>query len=152
MPRSVDRNVCPDPRRGSIDEQEAANAVERRDRSARCDDFAKGDVAAVLGMFADDITWHVPGRSRLSGDYRGHQEIAGFFTKAMELSGGTLRVEAEELLADGERVAVLSTVSAKRNGESWSSPEVHVWRVVDGQAVEFREYQGDQHTEDAVWG
>jgi ketosteroid isomerase-like protein len=113
--------------------------------------FARGDLPTVLGVFSDEITWHVPGRSPLSGDYRGHDGVVGFFEKAMELSGGTLRVEADELFADGERVVVLSTVSAERHGRSWSSPEVHVWRVVDGKAVDFREFQGDQETEDEFW-
>jgi len=115
------------------------------------DAFAKGDIPTVLGIFAEDIAWHVPGRSPLSGDYRGHQEVVGFFAKAMELSGGTLRVEADEILADGERIIALTTVSAERNGRSWSSLEVHVWRVQDGRAITFREFQGDQEAEDRFW-
>jgi hypothetical protein len=113
--------------------------------------FAQGDVPTVLGVFSDAITWHVPGRSPLSGDYKGHEEVLGFFAKSMELSGGTLRVDVDEILADGERVVALTTVSAQRNGRSWSAPEVHVWRVIDGQAVEFREFQGDQQAEDEFW-
>ena len=115
------------------------------------DAFAKGDIPTVLGIFAEDIAWHVPGRSPLSGDYRGHQEVVGFFAKAMELSGGTLRVEADEILADGERIIALTTVSAERNGRSWSSLEVHVWRVQEGRAIAFREFQGDQEAEDRFW-
>ena len=113
--------------------------------------FAEGDIASVLSVFADDISWHVPGRSPLSGDYQGCEEVMGFFQRSMELSSGTLRVEADEILADDERVVVLATVSAERNGHSWSSPEVHVWRVVDDKAIEFREFQGDQQIEDEFW-
>jgi ketosteroid isomerase-like protein len=54
------------------------------------DAFATGDIPTALGMFANDITWHVPGRSPLSGDYKGHEEVLGFFAKSMALSGGTL--------------------------------------------------------------
>jgi hypothetical protein len=32
-----------------------------------------------------------------------------------------------------------------------SSPEVQVWKVEGGQAVDFREFQGDEHTEDEFW-
>jgi ketosteroid isomerase-like protein len=113
--------------------------------------FAAGDIPTVLETFSDELTWHVPGRSPLSGDYKGHDEVLGFFGKAMELSGGTLRVDVDEILAAGERVVALTTVAAERNGRRWSSPEVHVWRVVDGKAVEFCEYQGDQQTEDEFW-
>jgi hypothetical protein len=28
---------------------------------------------------------------------------------------------------------------------------MHVWLVVDGRATEFREFQGDQQTEDEFW-
>jgi ketosteroid isomerase-like protein len=115
------------------------------------DAFAQGDIPAVLGMLSDQIVWHIPGRSPLSGDYNSNEEVVGFFGKSMELSGGTLKVEVDELLSDGDRVVALTTVSARRNGTSWSAPEVHVWRVVDGRATEFREYQGDQQTEDEFW-
>jgi uncharacterized protein len=115
------------------------------------DAFARGDIPAVLDTFAEDITWHVPGRSPLSGDYRGHEEVVGFFTTAMELSGGTLRVELEELVGDGERIVALTTVSAERHGQAWSSPEIHVWHMRNGQTVEFREFQGDQGAEDDFW-
>lgn len=115
------------------------------------DAFGRGDIPTVVGLFAEEIAWHVPGRSPLSGDYRGHEGVVGFFSRAMELSGGTLRVEADEIIGDGERVVALTTVSAERNGRSWSSPEVHVWRVRDGRVVEFTEYQGDQQTEDEFW-
>ena len=55
------------------------------------------------------------------------------------------------MLASKQRVVVLCTVSARRHGQDWSTPEVHVWRVMNGQAVEFREYQGDQQAEDEFW-
>lgn len=62
-----------------------------------------------------------------------------------------LKVAVDEVFAVGDRLVVLSTVSAQRHGQSWSSPEVHVWRVVAGQAVEFREFQDDQQAEDEFW-
>jgi ketosteroid isomerase-like protein len=115
------------------------------------DAFAKGDIPTALGVFANDIAWHVPGRSPLSGDYKGNEEVLGFLAKSMELSGGTLRIDVDDILCQGERAVVLCTVSAERNGQRWSSPEIHVWRIVNGQAVEFHEFQGDQQTEDEFW-
>jgi uncharacterized protein len=113
--------------------------------------FAQGDIATVLELFDEDIDWHVPGRSPLSGDYHGHEGVLGFFTKSMELSSGTLKVDVDDVVADGDRVVVFSTVSAQRNGRSLSTPEVHCWRLADGKAVEFREFQGDQQSEDEFW-
>ncbi len=115
------------------------------------DAFGRGDVAAVLTILDDEIRWHIPGRSPLSGDYHGHQELIGFFTRTQELSAGTFRIHIDDMLTSDQYVVVLCTVSAERQGRQWSSPEVHVWRVADGVAVEFREYQGDQQTEDEFW-
>jgi ketosteroid isomerase-like protein len=113
--------------------------------------FALGNLPAVLELFDEDIAWHVPGRSPLSGDYRGREGVLGFLTKAMELSGGTLKVAADEIVADGDRVVVLSTVSAERKGRSLAAPEIHCWRLAGGKAVEFREFQGDEQGEDEFW-
>lgn len=87
----------------------------------------------------------LPGRSPLSGDYKGHDEVVGFFAE----NHAPIRID--DVLAAGDRVVVLCTVAAERNGESWSSFEVHVWRVVNQRAIEFWEYQGDQQTEDEFW-
>jgi hypothetical protein len=69
----------------------------------------------------------------------------------MELSGGVLSMELHKVLADDETVVVLATVIAQRKGISASFPEVHVWRMKDGKAIEFREYQGDEQREDRFW-
>jgi uncharacterized protein len=113
--------------------------------------FGRGDIPTVLNIFDPDIGWHVPGRSPLSGDYTGHNEVIAFFTKTQELSAGTFSIEINDVLADGELVVVLCKVSAQREGRQLSTPEVHVWRVADGKAVNFREYQGDQQSEDEFW-
>ncbi|MGW2721762.1 nuclear transport factor 2 family protein [Streptomyces sp. NPDC001492] len=98
-----------------------------------CRAFAEGDIPAVLELFDPDVTWHVPGHSPLSGDYPGPDGVLKGSGLCLDLSGGTLKVQADEILADGERVVVLSEVSAERHGKSWSCPEVHVWRVVAGK-------------------
>jgi ketosteroid isomerase-like protein len=115
------------------------------------DAFARADLPTVFDIFDQDITWHVPGSSPLSGAYQGHGEVGGFFARTMELSGGTFAIDIQDVLAQQDQVVVLCTVSAERHGQSWSSPEVHVWRVAGGRAVAFREFQGDEQTEDAFW-
>ena len=69
----------------------------------------------------------------------------------MELSGGTFTIDVQDILAQQDQVVVLCTVAAERLGQSWSSPEVHVWRIAGTQAVDFCEFQGDQQTEDKLW-
>lgn len=115
------------------------------------EDFAQGNIPAVFAAIDAGITWHVPGHSPLSGDYTGHDQIGGFFQRTMELSGGAFSIDVHHVLAEGDLVVALVTVNAKRNGLSASFPEVHVWRMKDGKAAEFREYQGDEQREDLFW-
>jgi ketosteroid isomerase-like protein len=115
------------------------------------DAFSRGDIQSVFAVFAEDIFWHVPGRGPLSGDYRGHAEVLGFFEHFMGLSGGTFRLHIDEVFAKRDRVVVLCTESAQRAGQTWSSPQVHVWTVKDGRAIAFWEYEGDQQGDDEFW-
>jgi hypothetical protein len=115
------------------------------------DAFGRGDIQRVFAAFAEDIFWHVPGRGPLSRDYRGHAEVQRFFEHFMGLSDGTFHLQIDDVLAKGDRVVVLCTESAQRAGRSWSSPQVHAWTVKDGRAIAFRQYQGDQQTEDEFW-
>jgi ketosteroid isomerase-like protein len=114
-------------------------------------DFANGNIPAVFDVFDAGITWHVPGHSPLSGDYRGYDQIGGFFQRTMELAGGVFSIEVHNVLADADLVVVLATVNAQRNGVAASFPEVHVWRLKNRRATEFREYQGDEQREDRFW-
>lgn len=116
------------------------------------DDFARGDVAAVIDRFAEDISWRIPGDHLVSGDYRGHDEVLGFFEKLGELSGGTFTVDAHEILDGGAgTVAALTTISAERNGQRGSFETVQIWRFEDGRATSFREYHDRQDAINAFW-
>ena len=113
--------------------------------------FSRGNIQSVLTILAEDILWHVPGRGPLSRDYRGPDEVLGFFDHFMRLSDGTFRVQVDEIFAEGDRVVILCTETARRGGRSWSSPQVHVWTIKDGRATAFYQYQGDQQAEDEFW-
>lgn len=115
------------------------------------DAFSRGDIQGAMTTFAEDISWHVPGRGPLSRDYRGHDEVLSFFGHFMTLSNGTFKLKIDDVLAKGDCVVVLCTESAERNGRSWSAPQVHVWTVKNGKATVFREYCGDEQSEDEFW-
>ncbi|HEU0204656.1 MAG TPA: nuclear transport factor 2 family protein [Burkholderiaceae bacterium] len=114
-------------------------------------DFAKGDIPAVLAAFDPSITWHVPGHSPLSGDYRGNDKVAGFFEHTMALCDGNFAIDVHQVLAESAVAVALVTVRAKRNGRSVAFPEVQVWRLADRKITEVREFQGDEQTEDRFW-
>jgi ketosteroid isomerase-like protein len=99
--------------------------------------FGAGDMETVFGLFADDMVWHNGGSNQLTGDYRGHDAIMGMFGKLLEVTGGTLRLDVHDILANDTHGAVLVTAHAERDGQPMAVREVNVWHVHDGKATEF---------------
>jgi ketosteroid isomerase-like protein len=113
--------------------------------------YSSGDVNVLNELFADDIVWHIAGKSQISGDYKGRDQVFGFFGKLMELSGGTSKLEVHDLLAnDGHGVAIV-TGSATRDGKSFTGQDVHVFHIRNGQVVEFWDSPVDQYAADEFW-
>jgi hypothetical protein len=113
--------------------------------------FVKGDIPAVLEVFSPDIRWQITGRSGLAGEYRGHDAVLGFFGQLMERSGGTFRLELIDVLGSADHVVALTRETGERNGRTLDVQGVHVWRVVDGKAVDFRGLTDDQYADDEFW-
>lgn len=113
--------------------------------------FAKGDIETVQGLFADDIVWHVGGNNQLSGDYKGKQEVVGWLAKNAELTGGTLKVEPHDILANDEHVVALITATGQREGKSLSDNACQVHHVSGGKVTEVWLHAGDQKAVDDFW-
>jgi hypothetical protein len=114
--------------------------------------FAKGDLAALDDVFAEDIRWHEPGRSQMSGTYEGRDAVYAMFGRLMELTEGSFRIDVRSVLADDEYAMVLVDVSAHRGDQAYSVTNVHVSRMSGGKVAEFWETAGDQYAVDAVMG
>lgn len=114
--------------------------------------FARGNVPAVLAVFADDITFKIPGDHQVSGQFTGHDEIVAFFEKLVDLSGGTFSVTARELFDNGTgTVVALCTLDAERNGRRGTFDTVQVWTFEDGKATSLREFNDQQAELDEFW-
>jgi uncharacterized protein len=113
--------------------------------------YTSGDLETIGQLLADDVVWHVSGRSPLSGDYIGKEQVFGFFGKLQELSDGTSRVEVHDLLADEEHGVAIVTQSGTRNGRSYEGRVTHVLHLRDGRVTEFWDAYVDQYTADEFW-
>jgi ketosteroid isomerase-like protein len=113
--------------------------------------FDKGDIPAVVAIFDDDISWHIPGRSPLAGDYSGPEGVLGFFGQLQERSGGSFRLELHDLLASDDHVVALATEMGTRGDKSLSAQTVHVWHVREGKATEFWGLAADTYALDEFW-
>ena len=99
--------------------------------------FAKGDLATLSGLMADDVTWHVAGAGSLDGTYRGREDVFGFFGRLAEETGGTFRLDVHDVLANDGHAVALCTLSASRGGKSIEVPVANVSHMRDGKITEF---------------
>ena len=113
--------------------------------------YGSGDIEVLNELFADDILWHVAGRGPLAGDYKGRDQVFGFFGKLMELSDGTAKLELHDVLANDDHGVALVTGTATRNGATFTGPDVHTFHIRDGKVVEFWDAPLDQYAADEFW-
>jgi uncharacterized protein len=82
------------------------------------DAFSRGDTDTLRGLFHPDIVWHAPGRHQLTCDHQRVDAVLGYFGQTMELTGGTLRVEVHDVVANDEHTVGLHKASAERAGRT----------------------------------
>ncbi|GIH94552.1 nuclear transport factor 2 family protein [Planobispora siamensis] len=110
--------------------------------------LAKGDLDRFRDdLLADDVTFHIPGRGALAGDYRGKEEVAGYLAKFIEL-GGVLRFEPDAFLSDDGQVAALLHIRGEREGRVLDERGVHVFRVTGGKISERWSFPQDAYAVD----
>lgn len=113
--------------------------------------FAVGDLATVGDLLDDEIVYHFGGRSPLAADYKGKQQVFGFWGRQFELTAGTLRIVPSLITATDEYAFVRLQVTAERDGRTLTAPGVNVIRLRDGKALEFWSYTDDQYALDEFW-
>ncbi len=120
--------------------------------AAALEAFGAGDLETYAGFFADDVVWHVSGHHALSGTYRGKEALLGYFTKVRELTGGTLKIDTQRILADADRVGVFARVTARRDGQSLDVEMAQAFELDEaGKAKEYWALSDDQDAVDAFW-
>jgi ketosteroid isomerase-like protein len=113
--------------------------------------FNNGDVETLGQLFADTTVFHEPGRSPISGDYQGWDQVLGFFGTLAERSGGTFRATLHDVVANDEHVVGLHSSDGERDGRSVRSPTVLVFDVRDGRIAETWSHHYDQYEFDEFW-
>jgi ketosteroid isomerase-like protein len=102
--------------------------------------FARGDIPAVLGLFAPTMQWYSPDSIPNGGTYTGPAEVGGFFATLPEMYTD-LSVQPETFVDRGDTVAVVGRHSGRTAaGNDFELPFVHVWTVSKGKATSFTEH------------
>jgi uncharacterized protein len=114
--------------------------------------LGRGDLDTLLSQYwAEDMRWHVSGRSPLAGDGEGAAQFLEWLGRVFELSGGTWSFELQDVLANDQQAVVLGTQRAEREGKHWEDNALGVYHIRDGKIAEFWNYLGDQYAADEFW-
>ncbi|MFF1251775.1 nuclear transport factor 2 family protein [Pseudarthrobacter sp. NPDC058329] len=105
----------------------------------------------LMGLFADDAVYHVGGSGGLAGDKQGKQAIMAYFGELFTLSGGTAKVELQDVIAGNRHTVSVQTAEAQRNGKSMQQNGVLVFTLRDGKVTEVREFQEDTAKATDFW-
>jgi len=84
----------------------------------------EGAEAALRTLLHPAIEWHVPGRNAIAGDYRGVEEVMGYFARLRDHAARSFRMYPGDVLTgEDDRVAVLTDGTATIGGreERWST-------------------------------
>jgi hypothetical protein len=81
-----------------------------------------GDLETALSQYTDDVLGHVGGDNKLSGDYRGLEQLQAMLGRFMEASG-EYSFENHAYLADDQHGIILERGTMRRGGETFSTNE-----------------------------
>jgi len=103
--------------------------------------FATGDIPAVLGLLADNISWTEAEGFPYAGTFVGPNAVLeNVFMKLGSEWDGFASVP-EELITEGDTVVALGQYSGtcKATGKAFASPFAHIWKMRDGKVHTFRQ-------------
>jgi ketosteroid isomerase-like protein len=101
--------------------------------------FGRGDIPAVLAIFADDIDWYTPEELPGGGTFHGTAGVLEFFS-TLPTTYQKLSVEPDRFLDAGDQVIVEGHDRGQIDGTPFEVGFAHVWTFVDGKATAMREY------------
>jgi ketosteroid isomerase-like protein len=114
--------------------------------------FSAGDIDTLSGLLAPDVVHSVPGSSVLSGDHKGLPNVLTLYGQLAERSGGTVRVDLEDVLSDGgDRVIAIHVATAERDGKKLAAREALLFTIAGDQVAEIQDFFSDIESNDLFW-
>ena len=95
--------------------------------------FVENDRETIEEVFAENIEWHVPGKSWTATVDHGMEEVFAGFEEIMRLTEDAYTDEGIDYLGGENHAIVMAHVTAERDGETLEMDEVVVFGVENGQ-------------------
>jgi uncharacterized protein len=106
--------------------------------------FAKGDVPAVLGAMSPDIVWNEAENNPYAdgNPYIGPQAVLDGVFMRFATDWDDFSVSVNELLDAGDTIVALCRYGGvyTATGRSMNPHVVHVWRLSEGKITHFQQY------------
>jgi uncharacterized protein len=114
--------------------------------------FGKGDMDTLRSIMTPDVIQSVPGKSQVSGDHKGVDNVLGYYGTLFELTGGTLKADLQSAKDDGaDKVVAVHHLTAQRNGKSYDQNETLTFTLSGGKISRLDESHPDQAAFDAFF-
>ena len=114
--------------------------------------FAEGDMDTLRSMFAPDAVHVATGNNPLSGEYRGVDDILGYYGKLFELSDGTFAAELQNVRSEGDDTVVAThRDKGQRGDKSLDQDEELTFTISNGKFTRLVENHSDQAAYDSFW-
>jgi ketosteroid isomerase-like protein len=113
--------------------------------------FAAGDSDRLESLMAPGVTWATPGRNVLAATRTGPAEVIAQLNRSAELTQGTYRAKAHDLLASQKGAVVHYTGSGTRQGQAFSFEGLLHFTVADGRITRARFAPLDPEEFDRIW-
>jgi ketosteroid isomerase-like protein len=113
--------------------------------------YAGGPVEPVAELLADDVVWHVPGKSAIAGDHSGKEAVLAYFRLRRRLAASSMRIHPGERLTGEDLVAQLADGSAEIGGETVRWSTVGIYRFENGKVAEAWLIPSDLAKFDRIW-
>lgn len=111
------------------------------------------DFPAMLASFTTDLVYRVPGSGPLAGETRGQSAALDYFGRVMQLTGGTYSITGiADWLSSADRVALIATETASRNGKRLDWTRIVVFTFKDGLISEVSLFDDKLAELDALLG
>jgi ketosteroid isomerase-like protein len=111
----------------------------------------RGDWDTAFGYFAEDIVFHIPGRSSFAGDHEGKDAAREYIQTIRDhYRDGEIELELIDMLTSDERVVLLVRERFLGDGDPVEIRRANVYRVQGDEIVEISIFEADQYAVDAL--
>jgi ketosteroid isomerase-like protein len=113
--------------------------------------FGQGDIEGFLNGCTDDVTFTVPGKAAVSGDFV-KSTFMQLLAPVMELSTGTFQEDVLEVFANDDHGVLLLLHRFTRDGQPREYRTAHIVEFASGSIAKWTEHPGSLAEFEEAWG